>query len=689
MAAPATLFRLTKQSEELLVTYLRNCQSYFVANYNIRERLIDIDRAYMREQDWTSEQQRAKLANRYGDASKFQNITVPVVMPQVEAAVSYQASVFLTGVPLFGVAASPIYEDAAMQMETVIDHQAIKGNWVPQFMQSFRNGIKYNVAATECSWERITTAAIETDKGFSDKEGKPVEIVWEGNRVKSLDMYNVIWDHRVDLTEVHSTGEFAGWNKIMGKIQLKQFIQKLKVDAAAGDLVTQNETKAFGTSANWNYYYIPQLNPDALLDRISTGVFNWAQWFNGPVSGNRKDAIQYGAAYIVTKMYVRLMPSDFGITAPRANTPQVWLFYMVNAQVIIYAERLTNAHDYIPILFSAPMDDGIAYQTKSFADNIIPIQQLTSTMVNSLVSSRRRALGDRLLYNPSLIEAAAINDPNTCARIPVKPNAYGRSLQEAVYPFPFRDDQAAVILQELPLFMSFADQISGQNKAQQGQFQKGNKTRHEYADVMANANGRSQMMALQHEAQIFVPLKEILKINILQYQGGTTLFNREKKAEVTIDPVLLRKAVYEFKISDGLIPTDKLINGEAFQTFMQVLGSSPQLASAYDLGSMVSYLAKTQGANVAEFQKPAEQVQYEQAQVSWQQAVVQLAKDNPDIKPEQYPPQPKPEDFGIDPQTGKPLSQEQKLAAGKDPTNAERTVAQMFVDATNGAIGAA
>jgi hypothetical protein len=303
----------------------------------------------------------------------------------------------------------------------------------------------------------------------------------------------------------------------------------------------------------------------------------------------------------------------------------------------------------LPILVCQPLEDGLDYQTKSFASNVKPVQEVTSALMSSVIASRRRAISDRALFDPSKIREADINNPNPAAKIPCRPSAYGKSLSEAVYAFPFRDDQSAVILQQIPMFTGFADVITGQNKAQQGQFVKGNKTQHEYSDVMSNAASRPQSISIVIEAQTFTPLKEILKLNILQYQGGTELFNRTAKKQVKIDPVTLRTALFKFKISDGLTPSDKLINGEAFQTSLQVLGASPQIAGAYDIGALFSYLMKTQGAAISEFQKSSGTVQLEQATAQWQQTIMQVMKDNPEIKQEQLPPQPKPSDYGLNP----------------------------------------
>jgi hypothetical protein len=657
MATSNTPILLSKKSQEGLLQYHHQCFDLQARNWNLRSQMERIDRAYMREVDFTQEQAKAKLANRYGDSNKFQNITVPIVLPAVEGAVTYQTSVFLTGHPIFGVVSNPQNMDAAMQMETVIEDQSTRGGWVREIMMFFRDGFKYNLSALEVNWDRTVTAALETDLGFSTTQARPKEVIWEGNCIRRRDPYNLIFDTRVSPSEIYWRGEFAGYNEIFTRIQLKAFI------AALPDKMVDNIKDAFesglgfagiSTSSSYNGFYIPQLNPDAILDRDPRTSTNWLAWA-GVAASEQK--IQYKDMYEVTTIYAKILPSDFGIRVPSPNTPQVWKLIFVNHSVLIYAERQTNAHGYLPMLFGQPLEDGLDYQTKSLATNVTPIQEITSAMWNSVIAARRRAISDRGIYDPSRISEHHINNENPAAKIPVRPAAYGKPVAESYYPIPFRDDQSPILMQESQQLLQFANVITGQNPVRQGQFVKGNKTRSEFDSVMANANGRDQMTSLLLEAQVFTPLKEILKINILQYQGGVSLFNRDLQREVTIDPVALRKAVLDFKISDGLTPSDKLIDSDTLQVAMQVIGSSPQIAAGYNIAPLFSYMIKTQGGRIQEFEKSPEQMAYEQALGQWQQAVGLIAQqiqklDDPAAISElmkQIPPQPQPQQYGYNP----------------------------------------
>jgi hypothetical protein len=130
--ASNTPMLIPRKAQEGLLQWQKQCWTMFGNQWNVREQMRRIDLSYMREVDLTDEQMKARLANRYGDPSKFQNVTIPVVMPIVEAAVVYQASVFLSGKPIFGCVADPKYEDAAMQLEALNDAHATRGGWTRQ-----------------------------------------------------------------------------------------------------------------------------------------------------------------------------------------------------------------------------------------------------------------------------------------------------------------------------------------------------------------------------------------------------------------------------------------------------------------------------------------------------------------------------------------------------------------------------
>lgn len=626
--------------------------------WNLKNQMRNIDLAYIREQDWTVENRRAQIANTYGDSNKIQNITIPVVKPQVRAAVAYQAAVFLTDYPIFGVVSDPQYIDPALQMQAVIEENSIRGSWVRELLLFFQDGFKYNISALEVVWDKVVTAALETDVSFKGgQEGKPKEVIWQGNCLKRWDPYNTYWDARCEPYDIPSKGEFAGHTELMSRTALKTFIATLETKLIENivpafespSLINIGDQSSLGAS-----YYLPAINPNSLIDINNIDSIDWMGWLGARAAQTGKAAsINYRGLYEVSTEYVRIIPSDFSLRVPAPNTPQVWKLIIVNHSVVIYAERQTNAHEKIPVFFGCPAEDGLGYQTKSLATDALPFQQVSSALMNSVLSARRRAVGDRILYDPSRVSEAHINSPSATAKIPVRPSAYGKPVGESVYQFPFRDDQSGIAMQEIQGIVQFGNVLNGQNPARQGQFVKGNKTDGQWESTMSNATSADQITALLYEAQVFTPIKEVLKINMLQYQSGGTIYSPSQGKDIQVDPIALRKAVLTFKVTDGLLPKDKVISGEAKKGAMQIIGSSAALAEGYNIAPMFSYLMKTENVDFSAFEKSPGQVAFEQASKQWQEmAMFAMSKDKPFSIP-----QPKPADFGYDPNMNNPAAQ--------------------------------
>jgi len=682
MATPNTPMYIPKIAQEGILDFHRSCYSMLEANWNLRQQMKAVDLSYMREEDQTTTHRRAKLANSYGDSTQLQNITVPVVMPQVENAVAYQSSVFLTGIPIFEAVSNPQYEDQALQFNTILEDQSIRGGWIRELQLFIRDGFKYPVSAIEVAWDCIVTPALETDLTYSAKEARPTSVVWEGNTITRSDPYNTLLDTRVSPALISTEGEFAGNTKLMSRVALKKLISQLGTNVILDNIKPAFESGVGGVGGTESYY-IPVINPGATIDRNMRASTDWMSW---ATQAQSKSSIQYKNIYEVTTLYGRIIPKDFDLRVPGPNTPQIWKFIIVNGSVIISAERQTNAHNRIPMLFGQPNEDGLGYQTKTLAENVTPFQQVSTTILNQSLAASRKSIFDRIVYDPSRIREADINNPNPASKIPVRPAAYGKSVTDAFTQVPFRDDQSRDVMAKIAQLSSFTDEVSGRNRAQRGLFTKGNRTAEEYQDIMSNASGRDMMTSMLLEAQVFVPLKEILKFNILQYQGGTTLYNSQEQTNVKIDPIALRTAVLNFKMADGLTPVSKQIDSETLTMALQTLQAAPNLAAGYNVTPLFSYLLKTKGADLKSFEKSSQQQAFEQAMGAWQQTAQMiaegLAKGNIEPKDIQklLPPQPTPDQYqyvpgsSVQPEAKQPPTIMQQITAASQSTEGAPSV---------------
>lgn len=654
--AQAENISISQVAQGLVVQFHRRSYEMMIRQWNMRESMRIMDLAYAREQDWSETQWKAYVANNWrGDQTKIQNLTLPVIQPQIRAAVSYQVAIFAADYPLFPVVASPQYIDQAHQMQAVIEENSIRCAYAREMSLFFFDGFKYNISALEVAWEKRSIPVFETDLSFQGgREASVSQVAWQGNVFRRWDMYNTYWDTRCTPFDIPDKGEFVGHTEVYSRVALKNLILSLQT------ALQDNVKKAFESPSTINVsmtgngtegYYIPWINPNVLVDPTVMDLVNWDAWMNNLPEGPNRTL--YKGIYEVSTEYARIIPSEFGIIAPAKNTPQIWKFIIVNHSVVIYAERQTNAHQKIPVFFGTPTDSGLAYQDKSLTANALPFQQVGSAVMNGILAGRRRAVTDRVLYDPSRISEAQINNPNPSAKIPVRPSAYGKPVAEAAYQFPYREDQAGSGFQEIQQILGLANSLAGQNSVRQGQFVKGNKTDSQWDSVMNNATSADQLYSLLYEAQVFTGIKEVMKINILQYQGKTTIYSPSQEKEVKVDPIALRNATMNFKVTDGFLPAEKVMNSETLTAAAQIIGSSPAIAQGYNVAPMFSYLFKTQNVDLRAFEKSPQQVAYEQALGAWNNIMMTAAQKGVTLSQ----PQPKPQDYGYDPAMSTPSAQ--------------------------------
>lgn len=626
MAADPNLIVLSSAQKAGLVQYAKRTQELTYNQNSMRSQMEEIDRQYMREKNYTREQWQARTANYRGDAGKIQDVTVPIVMPQVESALTYMANVFTTGYPIFGVVSDPSNEDAAMMLQTINGENAKTAGWAREMLMFFRDGLKYNIHGLECEWSRkVVWGVVNNVTRTNGAEAK--QTIWNGNQLNRLDMYNTFFDTRVPITEVHQRGEFAGYIKPYSRTGLRQFISEMMIKPRDADVEAAFASSSVMTGMNYSNqygYYQPLINPFPLMNPNGNMGFDWLDWAMDIMPGSQ--GTRNHGPYELMKLYCRIVPEDLGLQAPDSKMPQVWKLYVVNREVLLYAERQTNAHNMIPMFFGQPIEDGLQLQTKSYASNVSDMQSISSALANGYIATMRRNVSDRGVYNPMYISHKDMASTDPAAKIPVKPAAYGKPLTEAYMPIPFRADNAQTMLAGVGVVGNWANTVNGQNPAQQGQFVKGNKTQQEYDDTMGHGNGRNQLMAIMTEAQVFTPIKEVIKLNILQYQQNGPIYSSDAKSLVNIDVTALREASVVFEVSDGLLPTDKLMSTDAWTTALQVIGTSPDISAEYNRGDMFSFIMKQQNVDLSPFQKSQEQVMFEQQTNTWQQTAMAFAK---------------------------------------------------------------
>ena len=598
---------LSKTSIEAFEAYLPKIYKRASLLEQLRANYQLIDREYAREGDRTDEHRKAITALRGGDKSKLANLTIPVILPQIESALAILADTFLSGSPIFPVVADPGNLAEVEALEAEIEIQSVENGWRRQLLLSMNDGLKYNVMGIECDWVAKKTNVLTTDLSYSSTEAKVTSKFNYQNVYNRVDPYNFIFDPIVALGDMHTKGEFAGYYIRYSRIQLFDYLKSLPQQF----LLDAHVKLALASEVAQQYYYEPSISQDLGGKPVRD---DWST-FPYPARSKGLDEGAYGAVYEVTKLYCRIVAEDFDLDAKDDYTPEVWKLVFVNHKHLIYAERLTNAHGYLPIVCGQILEDGLTYQTKSPAENLIPIQDMASTLFNYYIASARRSVSDRALYDPSRISKESVNSTSPTAKIAVKPSAYGRNLAEAYQQIPFDNRDAGIAINNAFQVMEFGSKLTGINKAQEGGFTKGNRSRAEFTEIMGNSNSRLLLSALRLQDQLFTPLKLITKTNILQYKNLTEIFSPITRRILVVNAEKMRSAALYFKLADGLNPSTRQYDTEFIQYLLQFLTNSPEEKHKYRMTELLGFLAQSRGFGELKFFELApEELQQQQQQ---------------------------------------------------------------------------
>ena len=574
--------RLSEKAQCQLRQLFVGTQTYMSSESDRYKRMEIIDRKY------SMEHSKAARENKKG---KLDPTVVPTVLTHIETIVSQLTEMFLTGYPIFSPIASPQYAEEMSAMQGSFAAQARQFAWERNMILFFRDTAKYNRAAIEVRWDSIRLSTVGSDAEGNAKIS-PQDI--DGNRIKRLDPYNIFFDPSVPAAEVHTNGMYAGYTEKVTRVRLHTLLNALD------QTKVMNRKDALSSAPNGQVkYFRPTVN--AFKDESDSD--GWANFFGIQENGADTEENK-GQLFYYTVMYVRVIPKEYEINIPGNDIPAIFQIIIVNGCHIVYVEALTDSHQYLPIIISEITEDGLNSQTKSYAERLIPVQNLVSDLHTARIASLRRAVGDRALYDPSKISPNDINSPNPAAKIPVRSLAYGQQISTAYYQIPYTDTQSQLLLSEAAQVDRYAQNISGQNPTSQGQFTPGNKTQTEFTTIMSNANNRSIVLAMMMESQTMVPLKTMLLFNTLQYQQTTLFLDIERQGEVEYNPINARKINWDWEVADGLLPVSKIANPAVYAQAMQTLMQIPDLGQTYKVGDMFAYLMQLQGIrNLKQFAK--------------------------------------------------------------------------------------
>jgi len=595
----------------MAIRYKRNTLEHFMRLYHryinvgsitsrLRQRFEYVDMAIERTSDTTREKLKSLQAHKLGRKDRMRNYEVPLMAEKVDTLHTKLTDYLLTGSPIFamvGIRGNKESQAVANQFTALMEQDQERFGWQAELSDCLRDAVVYNMAVCELTWASGATHSLVTTSAGQNRTAETSS--YEGVAITHIDPYNFIFDTTVPLHELQSRGVYAGYIKRHSYLSLYEFLNKLNPQYKLQDAIS---AALRGGSAT-NNYFEPNLHP-LEQDKRNADEMNWSEHFGlNPIVPNDKEHTTLGR-YEVLTLYYRCVPAHIGIgtndTIADATKSAVFkLVYIGDA--LIYAEPLQLAFAGLPI-FAAHLRNGKrGFGLNSFAEDLEDVQDSATAMLNGSLSSMRKAVGDRMLYDARYIKSEDINSANPVSKIPVRIHGFGTKLGDTFAVVPYRDDISQWMFQHIQFASTMADNVSGINRATQGNFTKGNRTMQEFNTIMDNSEGRLYKHAIYLESRLFAPLKRAMKLLYMQNVSSQDIISRTLETTVRVDPMQMLKYEVVYRMADGINSVGKQMNTDVLTAALNTIAQSPVLATSFDVASIFAELLLTQRVDISRY----------------------------------------------------------------------------------------
>ena len=508
-------------------------------------------------------------------------LSLPLMFVHLDDMMTYYAQTFAPNRGMFYHSGDPKETEEATQIVAIMNNHAVYSGYYRELLRSIWAILKYNLGGVWNSWDKdYGPRLVANESGGTTLDQ---QLVFAGNRIKAIDMYNFFCDPGVEMVDLHKDGEWVAEAAMRSHYWLKQRCLEGKYFNCEQQLDGENQ----GVEAK--YYKDPPVESRLDSDDSGTKTFSWFSYITGI------DSYMLNGAFEVVTMYCRINPNDFGLIGGTAdqragrNRYEVWRFTILNNDTIIEATYMNNMHGHLPAYVGVLHDDWMRDATKSTAEVLNPLQQFSSFLLNTHVLANRKNIYGTTYYDPSCIDMEKIPAGEVAARVPIKPQGWGRDIRTMVQhdsnlldtKQTLQDLQGmmAIIDQFFPT-QSMPSQIAGIDRAVDSQV----------AAVQQGTNRRQQKGARLIDESMLRPMRCGMYYNIVQFQqDNVQVADFYTGKEVKVDLSKLRDMNLSLIIGQGLKALDRQAMQGQLREIIFALIQAPQTAQRIDLLGLLDY----------------------------------------------------------------------------------------------------
>lgn len=512
------------------------------------------------------------------------SVIVPYSYATLHAAATYIHSVLLGRKPVFPLLATRGTEiERARRMEIALQHNLDASRGQETLWQLIWDPLIYGFGVVKNGWE---TRQGQTIQWLAGQRQLVNETIFAGNVVAAVDPYSFVPDPRVPIHQCNIRGDFM-------------FCETQVSATVLRDLQKQNLLKYVEEGLRKARQYRSSAHDSAVSEnrrRVKIGIR--AESLLTPTKVTQFACVREGT--------VRLVPKNWGLG--ESDVSQLWKFSWFKGQ-IIQAEPLGMIHNMHPMAACEPTSFGHDFMSVAMHDMIGPFQDVLSWLVSSRMENVRAAINNQFIADPARVDINDVRASPIGRVIRMKQTAQGLPIKEAIEQVVVNDVTRGH-LTDIQTLRILADTITGVNDNLRGiQTAGGRRSATEARQSMQAGAQRLSSMAIRISAQAFAPLAQQMIMNIQQFMPDRMWVEMTGDdgvpASTQLTPEMLVGS-YNYQVSDGTLPYDKMALLETWKEIMFGIAKDPELRQNYSLPQIFRYVAELGGAkNIDSFKAQA------------------------------------------------------------------------------------
>lgn len=520
--------------------------------------------------------------NKKGFSPKATKVSLTLTYAQIDDCVTYLMSVFAPEMNMFIATSNAEKQSVAEGLTNEVGRQGQTLMYYREVAKMCLNALKYNFGGVSVNWEEQTGVVFQPD-GANGQLKKASGQLWAGNVLKSIDPYNFLYDTSVHPVDLPLRGEYFAEVIPITPFRVRRYnAQKILFGI---ERYINTFAPLSGTDSG-TFYVAPPVVREPYELNVSQGNTNWRQIL---APGGPARSSQPGIELVWFTTWI--VPKEFDLS----DSPEMELYRigMANGKYITASVKIEDSHGQLPCAMATPIEDALNNDQRTYAEQLLPLQQFASFLMNTHIDATRKAIYGITVFDSNLFPGLDLSTEDLIGmRIPMKSSATGIDIDKAFRHYndaPQTDQNVAMIGSIVDLMQK----ILPTNQAQQvADLERA--TEYQAAATVQASSRRNLKIARLINDQCLSVVKFQMMYNIYAKMTVIEYYDQQgKKQQIT--PQQLLEAKIEFDIGTGLKGIDRLQQVSIFKEIMGYLFQMKDIGAQVDVLKLLSYVTQIAG----------------------------------------------------------------------------------------------